>query len=154
MNRRKHTAARQSAARIMTVTAWTGAATLAALAWTACASASARWTDDATAHAVAYILRNESCTLGEIDAAPRELRAAVWLAAGQRWTAARESLAIAASDESFIARHTTRRSAQETAASARVLDFARGYADTVDERDLMDASPAAVRAAIDSGRLD
>jgi hypothetical protein len=40
------------------------------------------------------------------------------------------------------------------AASARVIDFARGHTDTVDERDLMDASPAAIRAAIDSGRLD
>ena len=39
-------------------------------------------------------------------------------------------------------------------ASARVIDFAAGRVDTLDEADLMDASPAAVRAAVDSGRLD
>jgi hypothetical protein len=139
MNRRKYTAARASAARIMTVTAWTGAATAAALAWTSCSAASARWTDDATAHAVAYILRNESCTLGEIDAAPRAVRDAAW----SKWTAR----AVAA------ARNYTPRDRNQ-GASARVLDFARGHTDTVDERDLMDANPAAVRAAIDSGRLD
>jgi hypothetical protein len=139
MNRRKYTAARASAARIMTVTAWTGAATAAALAWTACSAASARWTDDATAHATAALIHNEPCTLGDIHHAPRELRAAVW----SKWT----SRAVTA------ARNYTQRDRNQ-GASARVLDFARGYADTVDERDLMDASPAAVRAAIDSGRLD
>ena len=136
MNRRKYTAARASAARIMTAALWAGAATAAALAWTACASASARWTDDATAHAVAYILRNESCTLGEIDAAPHAVRDAAW----RKWTARAVTAA-------------TRPDPATVAASARVIDFARGYADTVDERDLMDASLEAVRAAVDSGRL-
>ena len=124
MNRRKHTTARQSTARIMTAALWAGAATLAAVAWTACASTSARWTDEATAKAAAYIVHGTPCTIGEIDAAPRAVTAA---------KAPRD-------------RHP--------AASARVLDFARGYADTVDERDRMDASPAAIRAAVDSGRLD
>jgi hypothetical protein len=35
-----------------------------------------------------------------------------------------------------------------------VVDFARGHVDTVDERDLMNASLSAVQAAVDSGRLD
>jgi hypothetical protein len=137
MNRKRYTAARQSAARIMTAALWAGAATAAALAWTACASASARWTDDATAHATAALIHNEPCTLGDIHHAPRELRAAVW----SKWT----SRAVTAA---------TRPDPATSAASARVFDFARGHADTVDEADLMNASPAAVRAAIDSGRLD
>jgi hypothetical protein len=136
MNRRKHTAARQSAARIATVTAWTGAAAAAAIAWTACAAASARWTDDATAHAAAALIHGTACTLGDIHHAPRAVRDAVW----NTWT----SRAVTA----------PRPDPATSAASARVLDFATGRADTVAEDDLMNASPAAVRAAIDSGRLD
>lgn len=137
MNRRKYTTARQSLRRIMTAALWAGALTLAAVAWTACASASARWTDDATAKAAAYILHDEGCTLGEIDSAPRELRDAVW----HKWTSRAVTATKAPRD-------------RNPAASARVMDFAAGRADTVDERDLMNASPAAVRAAVDSGRLD
>ncbi len=136
MNRKRYTAARQSAARIATASAWAGAATLAALAWTACAATSARWTDDATAKAAGYIMHGTACTLGDIHYAPYELRDAVW----DKWT-----------DRAVTARRPDPATA---AASARVLDFATGRADTVDERDLMDASPAAVRAAVDSGRLD
>jgi hypothetical protein len=121
----------------MTAALWAGAATLAAVAWTACASTSARWTDEATAKAAAYIVHGTPCTIGEIDAAPRAVRDAVW----DKWTARAVTAAKAPRD-------------RNPAASARVLDFARGYADTVDERDLMDASPAAIRAAVDSGRLD
>jgi hypothetical protein len=139
MNRRKHTAARQSLRRIMTAALWAGAATLAALAWTACASASAKWEDDATAKAAAYIMHGTACTLGDIDSAPRAVRDAVW----DKWT----DRAVTA------ARNYTQRD-RNPAASARVIDFATGRADTVDERDLMNASPAAIRAAIDSGRLD
>jgi hypothetical protein len=134
MNRKRYTAARASAARIATASALAGALTLAALAWTACAAASARWTDDATAKAAAALIHGESCTLGGIHHAPRAVRDAVW----DKWT----SRAVTAPRD------------RNPAASARVLDFARGYADTVDERDLMDASPSAVRAAVDSGRLD
>jgi hypothetical protein len=136
MNRKRYTAARQSAARIMTDALWAGAATAAALAWTSCSAASARWTDDATAHAAAALIHGTSCTLGDIHHAPRELRAAVW----SKWT----SRAVTA----------PRPDPKTAAASARVLDFATGRADTVAEDDLMNASPAAIRAAIDSGRLD
>jgi hypothetical protein len=131
--------ARASAARIMTAALWAGAATLAALAWTGAAAASARWTDEATAKAAGYILHDESCTVGDIHHAPRELHDAVW----SKWTAR-----LTASARNYTTRD------RNPAASARVLDFARGHTDTVDERDLMDASPAAIRAAVDSGRLD
>jgi hypothetical protein len=136
MNRKRYTTARQSVARIATVTAWTGAATLAAIAWTSCSAASAKWTDDATAHAAAALIHGTACTLGDIHHAPRELRAAVW----SKWT----SRAVTA----------PRPDPATSAASARVMDFATGRADTVAEDDLMNASPAAIRAAIDSGRLD
>lgn len=141
MNRRKYTAARQSAARIMTAALWAGAATLAAIAVSTMSAASARWTDESTAKAAGFLTHGTACTLGDLQHAPRDLRDAVW----SQWS------------RDFLKDHKAaapRRSAQETAASARVLDFARGYADTVDEADLMDASPAAIRAAIDSGRLD
>jgi hypothetical protein len=137
MNRRKYTTARQSAARIAAASALAGAATAAALAVSAMSAASARWTDDATAHAVAYIVHDESCTLGEIHHAPRAVRDAAW----RKWTARAVTAA-------------TRPDPATVAASARVMDFARGYADTVDEQDLINASPSAVRAAVDSGRLD
>jgi hypothetical protein len=134
MNRKRYTAARQSAARIMSAALWAGAATLAAVAWTACAAASARWTDESTAHAVAALVYGESCTLGEIHHAPRALRDAVW----NKW----KSRAVTAPRD------------RNQGASARVVDFARGHVDTVDERDLMNASLSAVQAAVDSGRLD
>ncbi len=136
MNRKRYTTARASAARIASAALWAGALTIAAVAWTACAAAYARWTDDATAAAVAALIHNAPCTLGDIHHAPADLQTRVW----RKWT----TRAVTA----------PRRSAQETAASARVLDFATGRADTVDERDLMDASPSAIRAAVDSGRLD
>jgi hypothetical protein len=136
MNRKRYTTARASAARIASAALWAGAATLAAVAVSTMSAASARWTDDATAKAAAYILHGTACTIGEIDAAPRAVRDAVW----HKWT-----------DRAVTA---PRPDPKTAAASARVMDFARGYADTVDERDLMDASPSAVRAAVDSGRLD
>lgn len=137
-NRKRRTTLRQSLRRITAAAALAAAALAAAAAWTACAAASARWTDDATAKAAGYILRGESCTLGEIDAAPRAVRDAAW----QTWTARAVTAASAPGRD------------RNPAASARVIDFATGRADTVDEADLMDASPAAVRAAVDSGRLD
>lgn len=137
-NRRRHTTARASLHRIATTAALAAAAALAAIGWTACAAASARWTDDATAKAVGYIVHGTACTLGEIDAAPASVRDAAW----QTWTARAVAAASAPSRD------------RNPAASARVLDFARGYADTVDEEDLLNASLSAVRAAVDSGRLD
>jgi hypothetical protein len=135
MNRRKHTAARQSLRRIATASAIAGALTLAAVAWTACASASAKWEDEATAAAVGYILHGGPLTFGELHHAPADLANQAWQVASAR-------------------NYTPRPDPATAAASARVLDFATGRADTVDEADLMNASPAAIRAAVDSGRLD
>lgn len=138
MNHRKHTAARQSAARIATAAAWSGAATLATLAASAMSAQYARWTDESIAAAAAHLTHGTPVTLGELSHAPQSLRDQVW----QSWS------------RNFLKDHKTRRDAREAAASARVLDFATGRADTVAEADLMNASPSAVRAAIDSGRLD
>ncbi len=139
MNRKRYTAARQSLRRIATASAIAGALTLAALAVSTMSAACARWTDDATAHAVGYIVHGTSCTLGDIHHAPRDLHDAVW----SKWS------------RDFLKDHKAPRPDPATAAaSARVLDFATGRADTVAEEDLMNASPAAIRAAVDSGRLD
>ncbi len=138
-NRKRHTATRASLRRIATAAALAAAALAAAAAWTATGAAYARWTDEATAKAAGYILHGTPCTLGEIDAAPRAVRDAAW----QTWTAR-----MSASVRTYTQRD------RNPAASARVRDFATGRTDTVDEADLMDASPAAVRAAVDSGRLD
>lgn len=138
MNRRKYTTARQSLRRIATVSALAGAATLAALAWTACASASARWTDESTAKAAGFLTHGTRVTLGDLQHAPRDLREAVW----SQWS------------RDFLKDHKAAAATRRAQASARVIDFARGYSNTVDEADLDLASPAAIRAAIDSGRLD
>ena len=138
-NRRRHTRARQSLRRITAAGAIAAAALAAAAAWTATAAAYAEWTDDATAKAAAYIMHGTPCTLGEIHHAPAAVRDAVW----DKWTAR-----MSASARTYTQRD------RNPAATARVLDFATGRTDTVDEADLMDASPAAVRAAVDSGRLD
>ena len=138
-NRRRHTRARQSLRRIATAAALAAAALAAAAAWTATAAAYAGWEDDATAAAAAYIMHGEPCTLGEIHHAPAEIRDAVW----DKWTAR-----MSASARTYTQRD------RNPAATARVMDFATGRVDTVDHQDLMDASPAAVKAAVDSGRLD
>lgn len=134
-NRRRRTALRQSLRRIAAAAALAAAALAAAAAWTAGAADSADRTDRATAKAAAYIMRGESCTLGEIDAAPAAIRETVW----KKWT----SRAVAAASRD-----------RNPEASARVMDFARGYADSVSEEDLTNASLSAVRAAVESGRLD
>jgi len=75
-------AALASAVRIAAASALAGAATLAALAASTMSAASARWTDESIAKAVGYIVHDQSCTLGEIDAAPRAVRDAAW----RTWT--------------------------------------------------------------------
>jgi hypothetical protein len=138
MNRKRYTTARASAARIASASALAGAATLAALAWTSCSAASARWTDESTAKAAGFLTHGTRVTVGDLQHAPRELREAVW----SQWS------------RDFLRDHKAAAATRRAHASARVIDFATGRADTVDEADLMNASPAAVRAAIDSGRLD
>jgi hypothetical protein len=134
-NRRRYTAARASLRRIVTAATIAAAATLAALGWTAAEATSARWTDESTAAAIAYLTKGEPCTLGELHHAPAELRAAAW----SKWS------------------HRPARLSGDpitTAASARVIDFATGKTDSVSEEDLQNASLPAVQAAIASGRLD